>query len=425
MYIVFLKLLVSLAMALVSGLLLHQRLRVQALLRPVPTHRFVLLAWLGLRVFPFFLVFVVLGVEPRSDTEYYFNVVNPAFRGGFVYRDFHNPYGPLFPYFVGSIFWLWYSKKALVLFMVLMEGLALFATVRYFAKDTNPTALRFNALLYLTLPGSVMYGLICGQDDVWLWLFALASVAVYLKSGSEVRTALFLTLGFLLTKAVFVLWMIPFFFGVRRRWPYALAGGLAGGILIAILYATTGLKFYTQPAYESEAVRVPNLVAVLNPLAFNRLGLGQPFWNWLGLGLTTAVGCWLMAVARTKQNQRRAFALVFVAIYATMMIIQQSAYANYLFIFLLPLLFAATDPTDWRQGGWLLVFNLACALHPSLWWRQQQPLHRSPGAIFATAGYAVEYLFGVVVVACALHCIFRAVKSLRSLPSHSPQPVSA
>ncbi len=416
MQIILLKLAVSLGLTGLSGLLLYQRARLRALLLPVSTNRFVVLAWLGLRILPFLLLFVMLGIEPRSDTDYYFNVVNPAFHGGFVYRDFHNPYGPFFPYFVGAIFWLWYSKKALVLFMVLMEGLALVTTTRFFGKELKPVDVRFNVLLYLTLAGSVMYGLICGQDDIWLWLFTLTGLVVYQRTRNEALTALVLTLGFLLSKAVFVLWMIPFFFAMRRKWLYALAGGAAGAVVFAVLYATTGLKFYTQPAYESETIRTPNLVATLSPLTFDHLGLGQPFWNWVGLLVTTLGGCWLIWLAQARQNPRRAYALAFVAIYATMMIIQQSAYANYIFIFLLPLVFVVIDTDDWREGVWLLVFNFACAVHPSLWWRQDRPLYRSPGAIFANVSYTVEYAFEVVVVVCVLYYIRRTVRLLRALP---------
>ena len=422
MYIILLKLLVSVGTALISGLLVYQRTRIQRLLVPVSTSRFVLLAWLALRIVPFTLLFVVFGVEPRSDTEYYFNVVEPAFRGGFVYRDFHNPYGPFFPYFVGAIFWFWHGKKALVLFMVLMEGLALWGTTRFFADDRDPVRVRFNALLYLLLPGSVMYGLVCGQDDVWLWLFALTGVVVYEKTRNEALTALVLMVGFLLSKAVFVLWMIPVFFAVRRKWLYAVAGGVAGVVVIGALYATTGLKFYTQPRYESEIVRAPNLLATLNPLTFDHLGLGRSFWNWVGLLVTTGFGCWLLWQAQARQNTRQAYALAFVAIYATMMVIQQSAYANYLFIFLLPLVFVLPEVDGGRRVGWLLLFNLACAMHPSLWWRQNQPLHTAPGAIFANVGYAVEYVVGATVVGCTLYCIGRAVRLLRALPVRLPNP---
>jgi hypothetical protein len=99
----------------------------------------------------------------------------------------------------------------------------------------------------------------------------------------------------------------------------------------------------------------------------------------------------------------RAFSAVFVVIFATMMVAQQSAYSNYIFIFLLPLTFVWIDFRNRKEVSWFLVFNVLSVVHPSLWWRLKSPYYESPAAILAQPIYGLDYALQVGVVICTVY----------------------
>ena len=81
-----------------------------------------------------------------------------------------------------------------------------------------------------------------------------------------------------------------------------------------------------------------------------------------------------------------------------MMVVQQSAYSNYIFLFLIPLVFYVVNWNNKKQVGYLLVFNILCVVHPSYWWRLDMPKYLAPSDIWVSASSVLDYLMQVSIV---------------------------
>jgi hypothetical protein len=106
---------------------------------------------------------------------------------------------------------------------------------------------------------------------------------------------------------------------------------------------------------------------------------------------------------------------VWVVLYATMMIVQQSAYSNYIFLFLLPLALFVVDWKSKMQVILLLVFNVLCVVHPSLWWRLGMPCYMKPADIFSSSQLFTDYSMQVAIVLLTGYFIWLAFPRQKSV----------
>lgn len=371
--------------------------------------------WILTRLVPFVVTFLIFDFTPFSDIDGFYGQAAAAVKLQVVYRDFYCMYSPLFPYLNALALWFWMDKKAIVLLMILMEGLALWATFRFyqlshFPQNHSESAPKkrsnhyFLAFLYLFMPGALVLCVFGGQEDVWLWLTVISAYWLAQRTGRWEWFGVGIVVGFMLTKAVFVLIgpALLLLAPKPQRWLGSLI--LVGLVCLGLLHHYTGWLWLEQPMNEAATLRAPNLISVLNPLFFDTLGAGQKYWNWIGLLLTTGAGTWL-AFRLRDLDFVRAFSAVFVVLYATMMLVQQSAYSNYIFIFLLPLVFVWIDFKNPKEIAWLLIFNVLSVVHPSLWWRLERPYYRSPADVFAQPIFVLDYLLQVGIVACTIYFI--------------------
>ncbi len=364
-------------------------------------------AWLLLRVLPFGIIYLYLGFEPRSDIAgFLVGWGNHARQGELIYRDFICTYSPFFPYLIGLSLSLWNDPRAIIFLMIFMEGLSLVATCLFYRKAFPRHVLMGRVLIYLCMPGSLILCVLGGQEDVWTWLFvALAGLGFY-KKHNYVAYGSLLVLGLLSTKATFVLVLPALLVLTQNRQRLFAVLALWGIATLVVLYSLVGLEF-TQPLGEADTLRAPNLLSVLNPWFFDAIGVGRGFWNWVGLLTTVAVSS-LVAWRWRGADFRSVLSRVFVVTYATMMVVQQSAYANYIFIFLIPLTFIVVDWQNRRQVVLLLVFNLLCVVHPSYWWRLGNPKYYKPSDIWASGATLLDYAMQASLVALAIYFIVLA-----------------
>jgi hypothetical protein len=383
------------------------------------TGKALVVAWLMLRLVPFLSVYVALGLEPRSDiTGFLVGWGNHARSGELIYRDFVCTYSPFFPYLIGLSMAIWNDPRAIVFLMVLLEGLALVATYYLYQPKFPRPELLTRLLIYLCLPASLLLCILGGQEDVWTWLFIALAAWGFYKKGSYLLYGSLLVLGLLSTKATFVLVLPALLLLVPK--PYRLFGVLAGWglVVLILLYALVGLEF-TQPLGEADTLRSPNILSVVNPLFFDVIGVGQKFWNWVGLVTTVGISC-LTAWRLRNADYHQAISRVFVVTYATMMIAQQSAYSNYIFLYLIPLVFYVVDWRNKVQVGLLLLFNFLCVVHPSYWWRLGMPRYLMPSDIWASPALLLDYLMQVAIVILTGYFVRLAVKN-KAIPT-TPGP---
>ncbi|MDQ6481052.1 hypothetical protein [Dyadobacter sp. LHD-138] len=387
---------ISLVCILLLVVVLSQRKRLSGWLENKSVRVSLISGWVLFRLIPFIAVYLIANITPTSDVLGFWDEGSKASMGQVVYRDFWSPYSPLYAYFLGIWLKIWYSPKMIVLTMAVMDGVALWISWHFFRPFQSRGAFLFKALMYLILPGSLVLCIVGAQEDVWMWLFV---VLAYLVRERTVRVewyAVILGIGLLMTKAIFVLILVPLFLIEKQKIRFLIPMVIIGILSLGILYPLVGLEFM-QPMDEAKVLRAPNILSIINPWFFDGIGVGEKFWNWVGL--VTSVGLATLAAFRLQHADFRIMlSRVWVVLYATMMVIQQSAYSNYIFLFLIPLVFYIIDWTSSKQVILLLIFNILCVVHPSYWWRLGMPRYLSPSDITATQDSLIDYLVQVSII---------------------------
>ena len=396
MNIVLAKTAISVAALLVTAALLFKKDALTDWLEKKSANAVLAVAWVILRLLPFIAVYLVANMEPTSDVNGFWDEGSKASLGQVVYRDFWSPYSPLYPYFLGIWLKIWYSPKMIVLTMAAMDGVALLVSYHFFRPFQTRGTFLFRALIYLILPGSLVLCVIGAQEDVWMWLFVILAYLVRERTLRVEWYAVILAIGLLMTKAIFVLIMVPLFLLEKQKVRFVIPIAIIGILSLAILYPLVGLEFM-QPLDEAKTLRAPNIPSVVNPWFYNSIGVGEKFWNWIGLVASVGLAC-VSAWRLRNADFRIMLSKVWVVLYATMMIVQQSAYSNYIFLFLLPLVFYVIDWKNKTQITILFVFNLLCVVHPSYWWRLGLPCYMTPSDTAASSELLIDYSMQTAIV---------------------------
>lgn len=396
MNIVLAKTAISVAALLVTTAFLFKKDALTDWLEKKSANAVLAVAWIFLRLLPFIAVYLVANMEPTSDVNGFWDEGSKASLGQVVYRDFWSPYSPLYAYFLGIWLKLWYSPKMIVLTMAVMDGIALLASYHFFRPFQSRGTFLFRALIYLLLPGSLVLCVIGAQEDVWMWLFVILAYLLRERTLRVEWYAAVLAIGLLMTKAIFVLIMVPLFLLEKQKIRFVIPIAIIGIISLAVLYPLVGLEFM-QPLDEAKTLRAPNIPSVLNPWFYNSIGVGEKIWNWIGLVASVGLAC-ISAWRLRNADFRVMLSKVWVVLYATMMIVQQSAYSNYIFLFLLPLVFYVIDWKNKTQITILFVFNLLCVVHPSYWWRLGMPCYMTPSDTAASTELLIDYSMQTAIV---------------------------
>ncbi|WP_342084418.1 hypothetical protein [Dyadobacter sp. OTU695] len=396
MNIVLAKTVISIAALLVTAALLFKRESLTDWLEKKSANTVLAVAWVLLRLLPFIAVYLVANMEPTSDVNGFWDEGSKASLGQVVYRDFWSPYSPLYAYFLGLWLKLWYSPKMIVLTMAVMDGIALLASYHFFRPFQTRGTFLFRALIYLLLPGSLVLCIIGAQEDVWMWLFVILAYLLRERTLRVEWYAIVLGIGLLMTKAIFVLIMVPLFLLEKQKVRFVIPIAIIGIVSLGILYPLVGFEFM-QPLDEAKTLRAPNIPSVLNPWFYNSIGVGEKFWNWIGLVASVGLAC-ISAWRLRHADFRVMLSKVWIVLYATMMIVQQSAYSNYIFLFLLPLVLYVIDWKNKTQVTILFVFNLLCVVHPSYWWRLGMPCYMTPSDTLASTDLLIDYSMQTAIV---------------------------
>jgi len=413
MSVVLAKIGISLILLILLAAMLIKRKSITAWLENKNARQTLAVGWLVFRLIPFIAIYLIAGQATTSDVNGFWDEASKASQGMIVYRDFWSPYSPLYAYFLGIWLKLWYDPKMIVLTMAVMDGIAVFISWHFLRPFQSRGTLLFRALVYYVLPGSLILCIVGAQEDVWMWLFV---VLAYLVRERTVRVewyAFILAIGLLMTKAIFVLILIPLFFLEKQKIRFLIPMAIVGILSLAILYPLVGWEF-TQPLGEASTLRAPNIPSVLNPWFYNGIGVGEGFWNWIGLAVSVGLACFAAWRLRSA-DFRIMLSRVWVVLYATMMIVQQSAYSNYIFLFLIPLVFYIINWKNRTQIILFLLFNVLCVVHPSYWWRLGMPCYMIPSDTFASSELLIDYLMQSGIVVLTGYFIWLAFPKKRDL----------
>ena len=263
MSIILIKILIALGGAVAFGV----AVRFQNRMLNVPesrANRLLLSAFVLCRFVPFVAVYFLLGLTPRSDVPIFYDAASHALGSEVVYRDFWSPYSPLFAYVTALPLLVWHSPKSIVLFMIVVEGIAWWLTYRFYRPRRGNVA-QLSALLYLLLPGPFVFCVLGGQEDVWMWLFGVVSLWLWAGNTNAFWLGIVMAVMLIVTKALAVLIVAALVFWIRRPMQY-IAGLLVVGLpALTLLYVLTGEGMLTPLMFASMPF-APNLPTVLAPL---------------------------------------------------------------------------------------------------------------------------------------------------------------
>jgi hypothetical protein len=406
MSIVLAKLGISAACTLLLVVMLFRKDALRSWLENKGVRVTLVTGWIVFRLLPFVAIYLIAGLATTSDVNGFWDEGSKASQGMVVYRDFWSPYSPLYAYFLGIWLKIWYDPKMIVLTMAVMDGVALYVSWHFFRPFQSRGIFLFNALAYYVLPGALVLCIVGAQEDVWMWLFAALAYLARERKVSVMWYSFILAIGLLMTKAIFVLILIPLFLVEKEKVRFMIPMVIVGVISLAVLYPLVGWEF-TQPMDEAQTLRAPNIPAILNPWFNNHIGVGEKFWNWIGLAASVGLGC-LAAWRLRTADFRIMLSRVWVVLYATMMVVQQSAYSNYIFLFLIPLVFYVINWKSPLQVIMLLIFNILCVVHPSYWWRLGMPCYMSPADIVSSNELLTDYLMQVAIVVMTGYIVWLA-----------------
>lgn len=325
-----------------------------------------------LRILPFFIIYIVFNFDARSDVEMFYESALGAKRLGFVYRDFDSAYSPLFAYITALPLFLWNSPKAIILFMILVECVIVWFTINFY-KSKNALKL---GILYLLLPGSFVFSILGGQEDIWMWLFVL--LGIYFSKIEEKPFYLGLALGFglLITKALLVLY-IPAILVFSKKPLHIFYGLLLIGIpSLGFLYLHSELSFLS-PIQQANDPRTPNIWSIIHPLSDGLIPIGPKILNWIGLLSIQSLGIYFAVKLKNRIPISEFLLYNFLIISIWLMIIQQSSLANYAYVYLLPLIFFLKLEKSKKTMIILLLFNILIIVQPALWWGLKMPVFHS------------------------------------------------
>jgi hypothetical protein len=252
------------------------------------------------RLLPFIAIYLVLHQTPRGDVPFFWGKATVAYKWGLVYRDFASYHAPLFSYIITLPLLLWYSSKAIVLLMVLIEAAIVWGTYRTYRTIKTDTLK--SVVLYLVLSGPMIMVILGGQEDIWLWGIAVWMLYYYRRTKDDgLGLGTRFSVGLLTIKVTFGFWLFPLWFLLKKQGMFLLGMIVVGVPSLVLLYAVMGLDFL-MPLQMTANLLTPNLFTVFRPLitAISGHGPDLAFFSWAGLALTLSVATWITYQARNK-----------------------------------------------------------------------------------------------------------------------------
>ncbi|MEZ0542557.1 hypothetical protein [Fibrella arboris] len=413
MLILLVKGISSLLLTLAIGLLLWQRTRVEQVLSTKQAP-WLTLFFVFFRLLPFLGTYVVLGFEPQSDVQCFYPIVASATRLEIPYVGAYNAYSPFFGYLLAIPLAIYDNIRVIVLTLLLLETVTVWLTQRIYLPQLNQGERLFRCLIYYLLPVSFIFAVFSGQEDILVWGAALAGVWLWQTRQNAFLGGVALGIGLLLTKATFVLLLIPLFLLTRRKVSFVAGAAVVGLPVLVWLYLTTGTLFMDQPLHEGDYLKAPNWRSVLNPVLAGHVTLNGNLGKWITLAMLLVVIGLATLWVRKRDALTGYLPLLYIAIFAAMSVLQQNAITVYAFAFMLPLVFCLTNLRDKTEVVILLIFNLLAANHPSVWWRMKQPYYTFSS--FSNPLYLAEYVMEWVIIAGFVWCVWLAIRQLRRGP---------
>ena len=358
------------------------------------------------RILPFLIVYVYYGYDAQSDVQIFWKSAQHASKFELVYRDFDSVYSPFFAYITALPLYLWDSARAITLLMILIELLVLWLTMKTYPSENQASTL-FKSLIYLLLPAPYIFCVLGGQEDIWMWGFACLVVFAWQRKKSDLALGIITGLGLLTTKAFFILLLPLLLMKVKNRVQFIAGNAVVGLPILFILYLLGGDSFLMPVRLAQDPMAV-NMWSVINPFIWD-YGITNDIklLNWIGLFIILGVALWQTLKSQSIDIQAY-IPKIWIIIFGIMMIVQIGAYANYIFIYSMPLLFCFDF---FKRKSFLIltfIFQSFATVQPSFWFRIGKPFLRFDNLLGEK--FAVEYALEIVVFVGIIYWLSMVMK---------------
>ena len=151
-----------------------------------------------------------------------------------------------------------------------------------------------------------------------------------------------------------------------------------------------------------------NMWSIINPLIWD-YGITKDIkiLNWIGLFIILGIALWQTFKSQNLDIQKF-IPKIWIIIFGVMMIVQIGAYANYIFIYSMPLLFCF----DFFKNKTFLIltfiFQGFATVQPSFWFRIGKPFLRFDNLLGPK--FAIEYALEIVVFAGVIYWLSLVMK---------------
>ncbi|GAB3313564.1 hypothetical protein GCM10027299_00710 [Larkinella ripae] len=406
------KVAVSLLLSIASWLLIRYPASFRKLLDPRPGVT-LWASFIGLRIVPFIIVYLIMDFAPRSDTEFFYKKALGAFNGGLVYRDFLSYHAPLFGYLISLPLYLWNNAKILIPFMAIVEFAIVWATWRYY-QVTRPDALLM-AVLYFLLPMPFIAMVLSSEEDIWFWGVGLITMLYASRAQGSLWIGVIWGLSMIIIKSMVIVLLIPLFFLVDNKFKYVLGLALVGVPTIVILYLLMGDAFL-MPLQHSGYHMTPNIVSVTRPFLsdlYNQVSLTR--LNTISLFITMGITTYV--VIRYKHlGYREIFPSIFILTFGVFMLAQPSAPGFYLFIHMIVVLFELLRTNNKAFGYQLVALNFLICIQPIIWVLYVGMKNYDDWqTVFSSAVCTADYFIQVAEVGLLLSLVWQTLAHLKSI----------
>lgn len=354
------KLAISVFLSLVTILLLSKKEKINGFFTS-NSRLSIIGAWVGLRLLPFCIVYIGLNFAVKSDVIFFYDTAKLALDGLIVYRDFWQPYSPLFPYLNAITLAVVDSPKSIIFLMMVYELIAIYITKALFSNQYSV----FYIVLYLALPAPFIFLIFGGQEDIFLWLFIALALWYYKKTNNALHIGLILGIGIVCTKILLII-PIALLLVFSKYRAKILAGLLIVGVpAMGIMLYLVGEKILA-PLQLGDLPFAPNLVSILSPF----IGGVQPqskLLNWGGL-LIILAGAFYYLKNLKPYSEARLLVFAFILTNMITIVVHKNSLPNYLYTVLLPVIYFFGGVFKTKQWVLMILLNIIGAVHPSLWY---------------------------------------------------------
>ncbi|RYU93962.1 hypothetical protein [Emticicia agri] len=346
---------------------------------------------------PFCIVYIILNFAVKSDVIFFYDTAKLALDGLIVYRDFWQPYSPLFPYLNAITLAIIDSPKSIIFLMMIYELIAIYLTKALFSNKYSV----FYIVLYLALPAPFIFLLFGGQEDIFLWLFIALAIWYYKKTANALHIGLILAVGILCTKILLIIPIALVLIFSKYRSKIIVGLVLVGIPSLGVMLYLVGEKILA-PLQLGDLPFAPNLVSILSPF----IGGVQPqskVLNWGGL-LIILAGAFYYLKNLKPYSETKLLVFAFILTNMITIIVHKNSLPNYLYTILLPVIYFFGESFKTRQWTLLILLNIIGAVHPSLWYYLGGKYYDSfNGWNFLNV---VEYLLQLVYLGLCIYFVY-------------------